>query len=266
LSRPEALALPTPSVMIPPAMQRGGYRLHYWPTIQGRGEFVRLVLEDGGAPYVDVARLPEEEGGGEDNLVEFLGGPFVATPPYAPPVLVDGELVLAQTATICRYLAGRHRLAPDGDAGRLHADQLQLTIADLVAESHDVHHPVSTALYFEDQREEAGRAAEQFRGPRLEKYLGYLERTLSENPSGRGEYLVGGAHSYVDLSAFQLLCGLEYAFPSAIGRLAPRIPRLRALRDRVAARPRVAAYLASPRRIPFNEDGIFRHYPELDPP
>jgi glutathione S-transferase len=247
-------------------MEDSGYRLHYWPSIQGRGEFVRLVLEDAGAPYVDVARLPEEEGGGEDNLVELFGGAFAQTPPFAPPVLVHGELVLAQTATICRYLARRHGLAPGGEAERLHADQLQLTIADLVAEAHDVHHPVSAALYYEDQREEAGRAAEHFRGPRLQKFLGYLERTLSENPAGAGEHLLGDAHSYVDLSAFQLLCGLEYAFPNATGRLAPAIPRLRALRDRVASRPNVAAYLASPRRIPFNEDGIFRHYPELDPP
>jgi glutathione S-transferase len=238
------------------------YQLYYWPTIQGRGELVRLVLEDAGVPYIDVARLPEREGGGEAALLEVLDAIEGGPPPFAPPVLRHGALLLAQTATICRYLAARHGLVPEGEAARLHADQLQLTLADLMAEAHDTHHPISTALYYEDQRDEAKKRAELFLAHRVPKFFGYFERALDRAPAG--PYLVGDRHSYVDLSMFQVLQGLAYAFPNAFARLSPDYPRLGALRDRVAARPALAAYLASDRRIPFNEDGIFRHYPELD--
>ena len=238
------------------------YELYYWPTIQGRGEFVRLALEEAGAPYVDVARLPRSHGGmaAMMKLLEDGGGDLE---PFAPPVLKSGDLVIAQTATILAYLGPRHGLVPDDERSRLHAQQLQLTIADLVAEAHDTHHPIAGGLYYEDQKREARKRSAAFVRERIPKYLGYFERVLARND---GEHLIGDALTYVDLSMFQVLAGLAYAFPNAMARLARKIPSLSALRERVAARPRIAAYLASERRLAFNEEGIFRHYPELDLP
>jgi glutathione S-transferase len=233
------------------------YRLYYWPSIQGRGEFVRLILENAGAAYVDVARRPKSEGGG----VEALFGLLREEPIFAVPALVAGDLVIAQSALICSFLGRRHGLAPEGEAGRLHADQLQLTIADVVDEAHDTHHPLGAGLYYEDQREAAAIRGRAFAGERIGKLLGFFERALAR---GGGGALVGEAISFVDISLMQLLLGLEYAFPRGFARATEKTPKILALRDRVAARPRLAAYLASPRRIPFNEDGIFRRYPELD--
>ncbi|MFO0603411.1 MAG: glutathione S-transferase [Polyangiales bacterium] len=239
------------------------YELFYWPSIQGRGEFVRLAFEDARAPYVDVARLPESAGGGVPALMKLLRDPSLATPAFAPPFVRHGDLVVAQTANILQWLGPRLGLAPADEKGRLFAHQLQLTVADVVAEVHDTHHPISTGLYYEDQKLEAARRAREFTASRLPKYLGYLEGVLAR---GDKAHLVGGAHSYVDLSAFQLMEGLAYAFPRAMARVGASLPNLLKLRDRVAARPGVAAYLASPRRLAFNENGIFRRYPELDEP
>ena len=236
-----------------------GYELFYWPTIQGRGEFVRLALEDAGAPYVDVARRPQSEGGGVATMMKLLHAPGLA--PFAPPFLRSGALVIAQTANILLYLGPRLGLVPADESGRLHAHQLQLTIGDMVAEAHDTHHPVGASLYYEDQKPEARRYAKLFVAERIPKFLSHFERALQP---GSGPYLFGDQASYVDLSLFQLLQGLGYAFPRATARIAPEVPRLVALCDRVRGRQRIAAYLASPRRIAFNEDGIFRRYPELD--
>jgi glutathione S-transferase len=233
------------------------YELYYWPTIQGRGEFVRLALEQAGVPYVDVARRPK----GMAAMMKLLEGGGNDLQPFAPPFLKSGDLVIAQTATILAYLGPRHGLVPGEEMSQLRAQQLQLTIADLVAEAHDTHHPIAGSLYYEDQKREARRRSSVFVEERIPKYLGYLERVLDRNG---GEHFVGNAVSYVDLSTFQVLAGLEYAFPNALARLARRIPLLRQLRDEVALQPRIAAYLASDRRLPFNEQGIFRHYPELD--
>jgi glutathione S-transferase len=233
------------------------YELYYWPTIQGRGEFVRLALEEAGAEYVDVARGPA----GTKALMQLLEG--ASPPPFAPPFLRAGELVIGQTANILLFLGARHALAPSDEAGRLWAHQLQLTVADLVAEVHDAHHPIGSGLYYEDQKPEARRRTTNFLGERLPKYLGYFERVLERNTAGNG-HLCGNALSYVDLSVFQVLEGLAYAFPRALKRIGPGYPRLAGLRASVRARPRIASYLASPRRIAFNRMGIFRHYPELD--
>ena len=237
------------------------YELYYWPEIQGRGEFVRLALEDARADYVDVARLPKHSG--TAALMRFLESRSVARPPFAPPFLKAGDLVIGQTANILLYLGPRLGLAPKGKAGQLWAHQLQLTIADWVAEVHDTHHPISGGLYYDEQKGEAKRRAADFRAERLPKFLDYFERVLERNPKGTG-YLLGKAVSYVDLSMFQMIAGLRYAFPAAMARLEPKYPRLAALHDRVSARPRIAAYLSSPRRLPFNQQGIFRHYPEID--
>jgi glutathione S-transferase len=232
------------------------YELFYWPGIQGRGEFVRLALEEADADYVDVARRE----GGMDLLMSALETDDY--PSFAPPFLKAGELTIGQVANILLYLGEQHALAPRSDPGRLWTHQLQLTIADLVAEIHDSHHPIATSLYYEDQKPEAQRRAADLIETRLPKFFGYFSRLLT-NPEPR-PWLVGDKPTYADLSLFQVIEGLRYAFPNAMKRLEGEYPALGALRDRVAARPNIAAYLASPRRIPFNENGIFRHYPELD--
>jgi len=237
------------------------YELYYWPGIQGRGEFVRLALEEAGADYVDVARLPR--GGGVPALRRILESHSVAHPPFAPPFLKAGNLVIGQTANILLFLGPRLRLVPKSEASRLWAHQLQLTIADWVLEVHNSHHPISGRLYYDEQKEEALRRAPIFRGERLPKFLDYFEGVLKRNPKG-AHFFLGKTISYVDLSIFQMIAGLRYAFPRAMERLEPDIRRLVAVHDRVAARPRIAAYLTSERRLPFNQQGLFRRYPELD--
>ena len=242
--------------------QQAEYELFYWPSIQGRGEFVRLVLEEAGAAYVDVARLPEEQGGGAGAIMPLLEGEQPGTPPFAPPILRHGELVVAQTATICRYLAGRHGLAPASEGDRLRADQLALTVADFVVEVHDTHHPIAVGRYYREQKAEAKQRAAYFREARLPKFLDYFERVLAANDAS--DWLVGTERSWADLALFQVVTGVRYAFPNAVDAIAAEYPGVFALRDRVAALPNIATYLDSDRRIPFNEDGIFRHYRELD--
>jgi glutathione S-transferase len=239
------------------------YELYYWPSIQGRGEFVRLALEEAGADYVDVARLSTRRGMGVPALMRMLEGKSNPHPPFAPPFLKAGDLVIGQTANILLYLGPRLGLAPRAEDGRLWAHQLQLTIADFASEIHDTHHPIAASLYYEEQKPEAQRRAADFIRLRLPKFLGYFEGVLARNPR-RGGFSVGGRLSYVDLSLFQVVAGLRYAFPNAMARVMPGYPRLAELHDRVAARPRIAAYLASKRRVPFNESDLFRHYPELD--
>ena len=234
------------------------YELFYWPGIQGRGEFVRLALEEAGAEYVDVARTP----GGMREMMKLLRpGAASRLAPFAPPFLRSGDLVIAQTANILAWLAPRHGLVPRDEASRVAALQIQLTIADVVQEAHETHHPIDVALYYEDQKREAMKRAAGFTRARIPKFLGWLEGAIA---SSGGPWLLGADFSYADLSAFQLVEGLAYAFPNAMTRVSRRVPRLRELRSRVAERPRIAAYLASDRRIPFNEDGIFRHYPALE--
>ena len=236
------------------------YELYYWSEIQGRGEFIRLVLEDANADYVDVARLPK---GGMAAMMRFLESRSVERPPFAPPFLKAGKLVIGQTANILQFLGPRLGLAPKNEATRLWANQLQLTIADWVGEVHETHHPISGGLYYEDQKREAKRRADDFRTERLPKFLGYFERLLKQNPKG-SDYLLGKTVSYADLSLFQMIAGLRYAFPRAMAKLEREHPRVVALHDRVSTRPRLASYLSSPRRLPFNQQGIFRYYPELD--
>ena len=228
------------------------YDLWYWPTIQGRGEFVRLLLEAAAIPYRDRAR----EAGAKALMADMQARS--GQPPFAPPYLVAGDLCLAQTANILLFLADRHQLLPK--AQLWFANQLDLTVADAVAEMHNVHHPVSVSAYYRDQKAEAARAAATFRDERIPKFLGYFERVLGAG----GPWLLGESWSYPDLSLFQLVEGLSYAFPRRMEQIAGEIPLTLALRNRVRALPELAGYLASERRIPFNEDGIFRHYPELD--
>ncbi len=232
------------------------YELYYWPGIQGRGEYVRLALEEAGAAYLDVAR----EGGGMGAMSKMMEAKR-GTPPFAPPFLKAGKLVIGQTANILFYLGARHGLAPKTEGPRLWLHQLQLTIADLVQEIHDTHHPLGPTLYYEDQRGPAKKRTDEFWNERVPKYLGYFEQLLDN--SG-GAYVTGRRLAYVDLSLFQIVDGLRYGFPRRMKAFEDEIPGLVDLHDRVAARPNIKAYLSSERRIPFNDDGIFRHYRELD--
>ncbi|HYQ25181.1 glutathione S-transferase [Stenotrophomonas sp.] len=231
------------------------YALYYWTGIQGRGEFVRLALEDAGAEYVDMARVH-----GDAVMEPFLQGQAEGGQPFAPPFLEAGRQVIAQVAAILDFLGPTLDLVPQAASRRVQALQLQLTIADLVAEVHDTHHPIAASKYYEEQKAEAKARATAMRSERLPKFLGYFEQVIKANG---GRHPLRG-HSYVDLSLFQLLSGLDYMFPKRMQALSPTLPLLRALQERVAKRPNIAAYLASERRLAFNENGIFRHYPELD--
>ncbi len=239
------------------------YELYYWPGIQGRGEFVRLALEEGAAVYLDIALLPEEEGGGVPAMMKFLDGTEVARPPFAPPFLKAGRRLIGQTANILLFLGPRLGLVPRDSSGRLWTHQLQLTLADFVLEIHDTHHPIGAGLYYEEQKAEAKRRSRDFIAHRLPKFLGYFEGVIGRNPDS-GQWLAGKQLSYADLSMAQVIAGLRYAFPAASRKALRACPRLRALHDAVFARPRIRRYVASGRRLAFNNDGIFRHYPELD--
>jgi len=231
------------------------YQLYYWPGIQGRGEFVRLALEDAGASYDDVARGK----GGMGRMTGMMERE--KRPPFAPPFLKAGKVVIAQVANILFYLGPRLKLAPRAEADRLWLHQLQLTVTDFVKETHDTHHPLGGELYYEDAKPEAKRFTENFLAARAPKYLGYFDHVIKK--SG-GPYVLGRRATYIDLSLFQLIEGLRYAFPNAMKEIERDVPRVVAVHDKVAERPGIKKYLASPRRIAFNESGIFRHYPELD--
>jgi glutathione S-transferase len=245
--------------------EKAEYELYYWPSIPGRGEFVRLALEEAGARYRDVAREPKDEGGGVPALLAMLKtADGEGALPFAPPILKQGTVIVSQTSAILAYLGPRLGLVPDDELGRLAALEHQLTVADLVGEAHDVHHPIGGSLYYEDQKPEALRHAKEFIKERIPKFLGHFERALERNTASSGRHLVGRGLSYPDLSLFQVIAGLRYAFPHAMKKHEASSPRAVALHDAVADRPKIAAYLKSKRRLPFNEDGIFRHYPELD--
>ena len=235
------------------------YELYYWPSIQGRGEFIRLALEEAGADYVDVARRPGKRG--VSAMMKLMENRRLTCSPYAPPFVKAGKIIVAQTANVLLFLGPRLKLAPGDEGGRLWAHQLQLTISDLVDEIHDTHHPVSSWLYFEEQRPAARRRSKDFWRYRVPKFLSYFERVLNKNG---GRFTIGRRLTYFDLSLFQIVEGLRYAFPKRMKRFERKIPGLIALHDRIAKRPRIASYLTSPRRIPFSQWGIYRYFKELD--
>ena len=239
------------------------YELHYWDGLQGRGEFVRLALEDAGAEYIDVARESKTHGYGMDAMMKVLNSKTEPHIPFAPPFLKDGELIVPHVANILLYLGPKLGLAPKDEGLRYVAHGLQLTIADFVTEVHDTHHPLATDLYYEDQMDAAKIRTQNFLNKRVPKFMKYFERVLKQNPHGDTQ-MIGDAATYVDLSIFQIVDGLHYAFPRAMKKFGAQYPRVAAIHDAVLQRPNIAAYVDSERRIPFNESGIFRHYPELD--
>jgi glutathione S-transferase len=231
------------------------YDLWYWPGIEGRGEFIRLVLEGAGIAYHDRAR--------EDGLDALLKDKASRTGfvPFAPPYLVKGDFAIAQVAHILAWLTDKHGLGSGNVETDLQLIQLQLTITDIVTEAHNVHHPVAIDKYYREQKDEAARAAASFRNARMPKYFDYFEVALGVNEDA---FVLGEKWSHVDTSLFQLVEGLSYMFPRRMAALKPNYPRLHAVRDAVAQIDGIAAYLASERRLPFSEEGLFRHYPELD--
>ena len=234
------------------------YDLYYWPEIQGRGEFVRLVLEAAGADYRDMARL-DVSGGGTEGMFAMMEKGVGGAKPLAPPFIVDGDILVSQAAIAAAYLGEKLGLAPEDEPGRLFARAVAATTADFVAEAHDTHHPVGTSLYYEDQKPEALRRATEFRDQRMPKFLGWYESLI-----GTSGHLVGDRLSYADLGLFQVVEGLRYAMPKRMAAIEADYPKVIRLAAKVAAHPKIAAYLASERRVPFSTDGIFRHYPELD--
>ncbi|MGZ8230499.1 MAG: glutathione S-transferase [Burkholderiales bacterium] len=234
------------------------YELYYGNTNQGRGEFVRLALEEAQADYVDVTR-ETGAGMGADAMRRLLQDPAVERPTFAPPFLKHGDLMIGQTANILQYLGPRLGLAPESESDRLWAHQLQLTVADLLMEIQHTHHPIAHGAYYEDQKNESIAYSKHFLAERVPKFLGYFERVL-----GAREFMLGDRLTYVDLSMFQLIEGLRFAFPQTMKRIEPQYRGLAALHDRVAARPNIADYLKSPRRLGWNDKGVFRHYPELE--
>lgn len=239
------------------------YELYYWPGIQGRGEFVRLALEEAAAPYRDVALVPEDEGGGSPAVVKILNARNISRPPFAPPILKAGQQFIAQTPNILLFLGSHHKLAPQDEAGRLWTHQLQLTISDFYLEIFSTHHPLGDAYAYEEQKSAAKRRTKDFLSKRLPKFLGYFEKVLERNPA-RGPWMVGARRTYADLSMAHVIAGLQYALPKATRKALRSRPRLRSLHDQVFERPRIALYTASGRRLAFNNEDLFRHYPELD--
>lgn len=237
------------------------FKLYYWSMLPGRGEFPRLILEDTQTPYEDVTRSPPEQGGTNAAVLKMMRGEHTHHPVLAPPILLHDDFIVSQMPNVCSYIAEQTGLAPADIQGRHRAMQIMLTICDVLVEAHDTHHPLGKSLYYEDQKTEALEAARIFREDRLPRFIQHFEQILDHT---RSDWLVGDQCTYVDLAMFQLLTGLEYAFPIAFARQIEQAPRLFALSEAVAARPNIAAYLSSERRLAFGEDGIFRRYPELD--
>lgn len=237
--------------------------LYYWPGIQGRGEFVRLVLEAAGVEYREMSELPEADGGGMAAMTAFLEGRRGYPIPFAPPFIVDGETLVSQAGAISAYLGEKFDLAPDGEGERIFARSLALTTADAVTEAHDVHHPIGVGRSYEDQKPEAERRAAEFRAERMPKFLAWYERLIEANPAASG-FLVGNRLTYCDLGLFQLVEGLTHAFPERMSVLSGDVPRVIALTEIVRDHDRVSAYFASGRRQAFDENGLFRNYAALD--
>jgi glutathione S-transferase len=245
------------------------YELIYWPGVPGRGEHVRLALEEAGASYTDSAHQKDGMKLVTSQINAKNLGDALNPPPLAPPILKHGDLTINQTPNILLYLGPRLGLVPSADEdedGIYRVNELTLTALDgLSNEAHDCHHPVATGLYYEDQKEESKRKSQDYIANRIPKFLGYFERVLKGEASQGGKWLYGGELTYADLVLFQCLDGVKFAFPNAMGRLEKegKYKAVFELYERVKDRPKIKEYLASERRQKYSM-GIYRHYPELD--
>lgn len=249
--------------------QESPYELLYWPTVPGRGEHVRLAFEAANVPYNDISN-------DEDDIKLLLShtsdknyGDSINPPPFAPPLLRHGDLLISQTSNILLYLASKLDLVPSQEEdpnGIYFINALALTALDgLSNEAHDTHHPIDISLYYEDQKEEAKRRATNYTRTRLPKFLGYFERVLSGEAIQGGKWLYGGRLTYADLVLFQTVDGVTHAFPKAVGKLKKggEYNKVFALVDQVRGLENIKSYLESGRRKPYGQ-GIYRYYEELD--
>ncbi|KAL8377496.1 hypothetical protein RB595_008259 [Gaeumannomyces hyphopodioides] len=246
-------------------MSSNDFHLIYWPGFPGRGEFVRIALEEAGIAYKDTAHQVD----GMSVMQAQLAGDDKNPPVFAVPALRHGDVLISQTPNILQYLGEVAGLAPTaaaGGAGRHHVHALALTALDGFGdEVHGTHHPVDVAAYYDDQRAEALRYARVYVGGRLPKFLAYFEGVLAAPTSGAGPWLYGGRLTYADLALYHGLDGVHFAFPKAVAKAkeSGKYGRVFALYDAVKERPNIKAYLASERRQKYS-DGLFRYYPELD--
>ena len=184
-----------------------------WDGVPGRAECIRLLFEYTGTPYEEL----------KDNstlMTRIVDPEIVGIPPNLwPPVLeLPNGKWLGQTGVIMNYLSPKLGLAgyakDDTDLDEdekvflsAKTSQLVFTALDLLVEvsavdsrrpvhglcimscsqAHNVHHPVSTNLYYEDQKAEALRAAEQFRASRLPKYMQHFQSVLETNPANKNK-------------------------------------------------------------------------------
>ncbi|EJU05030.1 glutathione S-transferase C-terminal-like protein [Dacryopinax primogenitus] len=248
------------------------YILHYWGGIPGRGEYVRLAFEYAGVSYTD-----------SNDSAKLLKTLRSTSPShFAPPMLeLPNGKILSQTPAILNYLAPKLGLA--GEKGNLLknavedddereeaefersiVNQLVLTALDLCVEAHDSHHPIASSLYYEDQKQEALRRAEDFLKLRIPKYLAHFEETLRKNKVSHS-HLVGKTTTTADLVLFHVVDGLLYAFPRRMGALdkGGKYKRVLKLHEKIMAEGGIKEYVESGRRRKFGV-GLFRHYPELD--
>jgi glutathione S-transferase len=245
------------------------YELIYWPSLPGRGEFVRLVLEAGGASYSDIAAksIPDSAQAVLGLIAESNIGDATNPPIFAPPFLRHGDLSMNQTMNILRYLAPKFGLEGDGsEATKVHLASIAATIFDgLCNEAHETHHPIASSAYYEDQKPEAAKRAKNYIEERLPKFLTYVTRVLKAKTSGGGPWLYGGTFTYADIVLFQCIDGNLFAFPKTMAKLRAdsKYDGVFKLYEAVKEVPKIAAYLSGKRPYQYGE-GIWRHYPELE--
>ncbi|MXO64197.1 glutathione S-transferase [Altericroceibacterium endophyticum] len=234
------------------------YDFWYWPTLPGRGDFIRYPLEAAQIPYTDCARDAEDGFAAVAEHLEAKQGCHA----FAVPLLETGSESIAQTANILLFLNQEHGLGPSDAAGMRYLNQLQCDIADITEEVHAVHHPISTAFYYEDQRDAAIQSAEKFREQRIPKYLAHFERIANAHD---GDWLLeGDSWSTGDTSIAYLLDGLHFMFPLRMAALQSDYPTIHQIQQKTFALEYLDAYRASDRCAAFGTEGIFRNYPELD--
>ncbi|SMY24333.1 unnamed protein product [Zymoseptoria tritici ST99CH_1A5] len=253
-------------------MSQPKYEILYHPGIPGRGEFIRLAFEVTGTPYTDIANSQKD--GYATVQKTCMNTTSTASegsnpPMFAPPALripgagKNGEaLVIAQTSNILLYLSEKLSLLPEGDEnGKYFVNQLVLTALDLNNEIHDTHHPIGPSLYYEDQKDASLLKAKDVRENRIPKFLSYFERVLKGN--GDGKYLVGERVTTADVTVWQVLDGLQFAFPKEMAVRRKEFEALFKWYEGFKEEKGLKAYLGSERRLPYSQ-GVFRYYPELD--